>query len=97
MTPDELLTHLEGELARCRDGRDRLRAEFEGVVIERDLARRQGALLERTLRAALTDAERERDRLHGELHSLLESRSWQLTRPLRRLTGSDRPEIPEQL
>jgi hypothetical protein len=97
MTPDELLTHLEAELARCRDERDRMRAEIDGALIARDLAHRQSALVERTLHAALIDAERERDRLHGELHSLLESRSWQLTRPLRRLTGSDRPEVPEQL
>ena len=31
MTPDELLTHLEAELARCRDERDRLRAELEAT------------------------------------------------------------------
>ena len=38
MTPDELLTYLESELARCRDDRDRLRAELENAVVERDRA-----------------------------------------------------------
>ena len=36
MTPDELLTHLEAELARCRDERDRLSAELEAPLAERD-------------------------------------------------------------
>jgi hypothetical protein len=92
MTPDELLTHLEAELARCRDERDRLRAELEGAVVERDQALARSLRAERMLMAA----EHERDRLHGELHSLVGSRSWQLTRPLRRLTGSDRPEAAEE-
>ena len=39
MTPDELLTHLEAELARCRDERDRLSAELEATRAERDEAR----------------------------------------------------------
>jgi uncharacterized protein (DUF3084 family) len=93
MTADELLTHLESELARCRDERDRLRAELEGALTERDQALRESALAERMLIAA----ENERDRLHAALHSLIGSKSWLLTRPLRRLTGSDRPEAAEDL
>jgi chromosome segregation ATPase len=93
MTPDELLTHLEAELARCRDERDRLRAELEGALAARDEALRESALRERELIAAET----ERDRLNGALHSLVGSKSWLLTRPLRRLTGSDRPEATEDL
>lgn len=93
MTPDELLTHLEAELARCRDERDRLRAELESALAERDQALRESALAERML----IGAENERDRLHGALHGLVESRSWLLTRPLRRLSGSDRPEAAEEL
>jgi hypothetical protein len=88
MTPDELLTHLEAELARCRDERDRLRAELDGVLAERAAAQDECARLDRML---LT-AESERDWLRGELLSVVGSKSWQLTKPLRRALGSDRPE-----
>lgn len=88
MTPDELLTHLEAELARCRDERDRLRAEVDGAVSERAAALNECARLDRMLLAA----ERERDWLRGELLSVVGSKSWQLTKPLRSVLGSDRPE-----
>ena len=45
----------------------------------------------------LIAAENERDRLNGALHALVGSKSWLLTRPLRRLTGSDRPETAGDL
>ena len=48
MTPDELLTHLEAELARCRDERDRLSAELEVTLAERDAARCDSARSERS-------------------------------------------------
>jgi hypothetical protein len=92
MTPDELLTHLEAELARCRDERDRLSAELEAAVVERDRVRLESA----RAHGMLIAAENERDRLFGELDSLLGSRSWQVTRPLRRFSGSDRPEGGER-
>ena len=95
MTPDELLTHLEAELARCRDERDRLSAELEAARAERDEARRDGLHWDRTLltlQADLDEAEEMRDWLYGELESVLGSKSWMLTRPLRGLRGSDRPE-----
>jgi hypothetical protein len=93
MTPDELLTYLEAELARCSDERDRLRAELESAVVERDCARKETARIERML----TEAENERDRLYGELDSVIGSKSWLLTRPLRRMAGSDRPEPSSNL
>ncbi len=93
MTPDELLTYLESELARCRDDRDRLRAELENAVVERDRALQRFAHVERML----VEAEAERDRLHGVVHGIIGSKSWLVTRPLRRLTGSDRPETAEGL
>ena len=93
MEPDELLTHLEAELARCRDERDRLRGELELALAGRDDALRERARIERLLAAA----EQERDRLHGALHGMVNSKSWLVTRPLRRLTGSDRPESADGL
>ena len=98
MTPDELLSHLEAELARCRDERDRLRAELELTLAERESALLDSARSERQLLSMQHDldaAEGERDRLFGELDSLLRSKSWLVTRPLRSLLGSDRPEAPE--
>jgi hypothetical protein len=98
MTPDELLSHLETELARCRDERDRLGTELELTVAERDAALLESVRSERMLLAMqweLDAAEGERDRLFGELDSLLRSKSWLVTRPLRSLLGSDRPEAPE--
>jgi hypothetical protein len=95
MTPDELLNHLEAELARCHDERDRLSAELELTASQRDQALQDGARSERMLLALQSDlaaAELERDRLYGELDSLLRSKSWVVTRPLRYLRGSDRPE-----
>ena len=92
MTPDELLTHLEAELARCRDERDRLCAEVDAVIAERDRALLDCARLDRML----LSAEHERDRLYGELQSLLASKSWLVTRPLRQVLGSDRPESAER-
>ena len=70
MTPDELLTHLEAELARCRDERDRLSAELEAARAELDEARRDGLHWDRTLlklQADLDEAEEMRDWLYGEL------------------------------
>jgi hypothetical protein len=98
MTPDELLSHLEAELARGSDERDRLRAELELTRSQRDEALLDSARSERMLLALQSDldaAEGERDRLFGELDSLLRSKSWLVTRPLRSLLGSDRPEAPE--
>jgi hypothetical protein len=98
MTPDELLSHLEAELARCRDERDRLSAELELTRSQLDEAVLDSARSERMLLAMQSDldaAEGERDRLFGELDSLLRSKSWLVTRPLRSLLGSDRPEAPE--
>jgi hypothetical protein len=98
MASDEVLTHLEAELARCRDERDRLRAELEVAEAERDRARLEGVRWDRTvlaLQAKLDDAETTRDALFGELDSVLGSKSWMLTRPLRLLRGSDRPESPD--
>jgi uncharacterized protein (DUF3084 family) len=98
MTPDELLTHLEAELARCRDERDRLSAELEAAVIERDRALQERARWDRlllTLQVELDVAEHERDYLYGELQSVVGSKSWLMTRPLRKLLGSTRPEDPE--
>ncbi len=98
MTPDELLTHLEAELARCSDERDRLAAELEHAAAERDAASLDVARSERMLLAMQSEldaAEAYRDRLFGELDSLLRSKSWLVTRPLRALLGSDRPEAPE--
>jgi hypothetical protein len=92
MTPDELLSHLEAELARCRDERDRLRAELEGVIAERDRSELDNVRLDRML----LSSERERDWLRGELLSVLGSRSWLVTRPLRRVLGSARPESLER-
>jgi hypothetical protein len=92
---DEVLTHLEAELARCRDDRDRLKAELEVAEAERDRARLAGIRWDRAileLQAKLDDAETTRDALFGELDSVLRSKSWTLTRPLRMLRGSDRPE-----
>lgn len=88
MTPDEVLTHLEAELARCRDERDRLRAECEQARSER----KQFLQEHRRIDRLLATAERERDWLHGELLSVLASKSWRMTRPLRKFLGSDRPE-----
>jgi hypothetical protein len=93
MEPDELLTHLESELARCGDERDRLRAELEAATVERDRALLENSRLDRML---LT-AEHERDWLRGELLSVVGSKSWILTRPLRRMLGSDRPESVDSL
>ena len=98
MKPDELLTHLEAELARCRDERDRLRAELEAAIVDRDRAELEGLRWDRmllALQAELDAAEATRDWLYGELDSVLGSKSWLLTKPLRRLTGSDRPEAPD--
>jgi hypothetical protein len=98
MTPDELLSHLEAEVARARDERDRVSAELELVISQRDAAVLDGARSERrllALQSELEAAESERDRLFGELDSLLRSKSWLVTRPLRLLLGSDRPEAPE--
>jgi hypothetical protein len=98
LAPDDLLTHLEAELARCRDDRDRLRAELELALAERDGALSEGIRWDRMLlelQAKLDDAEETRDWLRGELDSVIGSKSWLLTRPLRLLRGSDRPESPE--
>ena len=95
MTPDELLTHLEAELARCRDERDRLSAELEAARRRaRPGAAGRPALGQDAADAAGRARRRrgERDWLYGELESVLGSKSWLLTRPLRRLRGSDRPE-----
>jgi hypothetical protein len=62
---------------------------------ERDEARRDGLRWDRMLlklQADLDEAEEMRDWLYGELESVLGSKSWMLTRPLRGLRGSDRPE-----
>jgi hypothetical protein len=91
MTPDEILTQLEAELARCRDERDGLGARLEVVIDERERAELEIIRLDRML----LSTQRERDWLRGELLSVLESRSWSLTRPLRRALGSDRPEAAE--
>ena len=88
MMPDDVLNHLEAELARCRDDRDRMSAELDAVMAERDRAMADGIRLDRMLLIA----ERERDWLRGELLSVVGSKSWHLTRPLRRALGSDRPE-----
>jgi uncharacterized protein (DUF3084 family) len=99
MTPDELLTHLEAELARCRDERDRLRGEVEAARSERDRAQRDSARWDRMLLALqvkLDEAEQERDWFYGELQSVIGSKSWMLTRPLRGLRGSDRPETAQR-
>jgi hypothetical protein len=96
--PDELLTHLEAELARCRDDRDRLQVELEVATAERDRALQEGVQWDRMLlelQARLDEAEETRDWLYGELDSVIRSRSWRVTRPLRLLRGSDRPELPE--
>jgi hypothetical protein len=95
MTPDEVLTLLEAELARCRDERDRLRAELNSAIAERDGALQRAWLDIARLDRMLLAAERERDRLRGELLSVVGSKSWLLTRPLRRMLGSDRPEGAE--
>jgi hypothetical protein len=98
MTPDELLSHLEAELARCRDERDRLSGELELTRSQRDAALLESARSARMLLALQSDliaAEFERDRLYGELDSLLRSKSWLVTRPLRLMLGSDRPEAPD--
>jgi hypothetical protein len=98
MTSDELLTHLEAELARCQDERDRLSAELEAAVIERDRALQERARWDRlllTVQVELDEAEYARDYLYGELQSVLGSKSWVMTRPLRQLFGSTRPENPE--
>ena len=91
MSPDELLTHLEAELARCSDERDRLRAELDLAFAARDRALLDNARLDRML----FEAETERDWLRGELLSVIGSRSWVLTRPLRRILGSTRPEAAD--
>jgi hypothetical protein len=99
MTPDELLTHLEEELARCRDERDRLSAELELARADRDEALHDGLRWDRMLlklQAERDEAEEMRDWLYGELESVLGSKSWMLTRPLRGLRGSDRPEATER-
>ncbi len=99
MTPDELLTHLEAELARCRDERDRLSAELEATRAELAEARQDGLRWDRTLlklQADLDIAQAMSDWLYGELESVLSSKSWMLTRPLRGLRGSDRPEAMER-
>ena len=99
MTPDELLTHLEAELARCRDERDRLSAELEAARAELAEARHDGLRWDRTLlklQADLDIAQAMSDWLYGELESVLGSKSWMLTRPLRGLRGSDRPEAMER-
>jgi uncharacterized protein (DUF3084 family) len=95
MTSDEPIAHLEAELARCRAERDRLIAELDTARTERDQALREGLRWDRMLlklQADLDEAEHERDRLYGELQSVIGSKSWLLTRPLRGLRGSDRPE-----
>jgi uncharacterized protein (DUF3084 family) len=95
MTPDELLTHLEAELARSYDERDRLTAELEAACAERDRALQDSARSQRLLlrlQADLDRAEETRDWLYGELDSVIGSKSWLLTRPLRAVLGSDRPE-----
>jgi hypothetical protein len=91
MTPDELLTHLEAQLARCGDERDRLTAERAAILGELESNRLEIARVERLL----STAEAERDWLRGELLSVLASKSWLVTRPLRRLLGSARPEAVE--
>jgi hypothetical protein len=97
MTPEEQRAQLEAELARCRAERDELSAALETAQAERAQALRQGLRWDRMLlklQADLDEAEHERDRLYGELQSVISSRSWLLTRPLRGLLGSDRPEAP---
>ena len=98
MTPDELLTHLEAELARCRDERDRLQTELVATRIRAERAdeeaiRLEGKFLE--MRAERDIAKHSYARLYQTFHSVLESKSWTLTRPLRWLRRSDRPEVVE--
>jgi hypothetical protein len=99
MTPDELLTHLEAELARCSDQRDRLQADLELATVERDRALAENAHLQRSLFGLLAEsdaAEHRRERLYQEFRDVVDSKSWRLTRPLRRLRGSDRAEVVEE-
>src|SRR5947209_4847659 len=58
MTPDELLTHLEAELARCRDERDRLTGELELARIEREAAQLESVRSERMLLALQFELDR---------------------------------------
>ncbi len=100
MNPDELLTHLEAELARCRDQRDSLEAELEVTQVERDRALAENARLQRSLFDLLAEsdaAEHRRERLYQEFRDVVDSKSWRLTRPLRRLRGSDRTEVVEAM
>lgn len=99
MASDDVLNHLEAELARSRDERDSLRAKLEVAFAERDAALLESVRLERMLlqlQADLDAAAEMRDWLYGELESVLGSRSWKLTKPLRALVGSDRPEAPRR-
>ncbi len=79
---------LEAELARLRPLAEQLEGELERAE------------------ARIADLDRERQRLTGEamraqqeaadasaqLRSVLESASWRVTKPIRRLRGSTRPE-----
>ena len=96
MTPDELLTHLEAELARCRDERDRLRAELEAAIADRDRAASRRPSLGQDAADAAGRARcrrGERDWLYGELDSVLGSKSWLLTRPSARICRA--PIVPK--
>ena len=84
----------EAEAARLRllADAERLRDERERAATELEKARRASDELERA-QTDLRDARERAARLRGGLGSVLESRSWRLTRPFRRLRGSTRPEL----
>ena len=95
MTPDELLNHLEAELAKCRDLRDRLEAELEAERARADRALAEAVRLEWNLLEMKAERDRAKHQyatLYEIFQSVMESKSWTLTRPLRWLRRSDRPE-----